>query len=144
MSDSVSQHVHKAERRVGSRRDGEVRSAAGSAAGGCAESPLAVPTHRNRDARRRVVEWVAVWVVVPSEVAPDDAKEPLVVRAVVGGELELRELVWREIVGQRRRGILARRPEAVGGGGAVGEAVPPAVQLGALGGDRGEDGALRL
>lgn len=83
-----------------------------------------------------------MWVVVPSEVAPDDAKEPLVVRAVVGGELELRELVWREVVGQRRRGILARRPEAVGGGGAVGEAV--AVQLGALGGDRGEDGALRL
>ena len=60
------------------------------------------------------------------------------------GELELRELVWREVVGQRRRGILARRPEAVGGGGAVGEAVPLAVQLGALGGDRGEDGALRL
>ena len=71
-------------------------------------------------------------------------KEPLVVRAVVGGELELRELVWREVVGQRRRGILARRPEAVVGGGGVGEAVPLAVQLGALGGDRGEDGALRL
>ena len=85
-----------------------------------------------------------MWVVVPSEVAPDDAKEPLVVRAVVGGELELRELAWREVVGQRRRGILARRPEAVGGGGAVDEAVPLAVQLGALGGDRGEDGALRL